>query len=148
MVRVTAEARSAKWNRERRRRLRARYSTRVLANIGRMLVEHLSGIVPPSLLGKALQYMSGQWPERVRYVGNGNWPNTNNWCKNSIGPFVVGRKGWLVSDIIAGAQTSANLFSLVEHVRRTALNRTATWSGSYQVAVRRNPRRFRMISCF
>ncbi|MGU8077258.1 IS66 family transposase [Burkholderia pyrrocinia] len=109
-----AEARSAKWKSERRQRLRSRYSARVLAIIERMLVEHLPGVVPSSLLGKALQYMSGQWPKLVRYVGNGNWPISNNLCENAIRPFVVGRKGWLFSDTVAGAQASANLYSLVE----------------------------------
>ncbi|KVD78075.1 transposase [Burkholderia ubonensis] len=109
-----AEARSAKWKAERRQRLRARYSARVLAQVEHMLVEHLPTVVPSSLLGKALQYMSGQWPKLVRYVGNGNWPISNNRCENAIRPFVVGRKGWLFSDTVAGAQASANLYSLVE----------------------------------
>jgi hypothetical protein len=82
--------------------------------IERMLVEHLPGVVPSSLLGKALQYTSGQWPKLVRYVENGNWPISNNLCENAIRPFVVGRKGWLFSDTVAGAQASANLYSLVE----------------------------------
>ncbi len=109
-----AEARSAKWTPERRQRLRTRYSARVLAIIERILVEHLPGIVPSSLLGKALQYMGGQWPKLVRYVESGNWPISNNLCENAIRPFVVGRKGWLFSDTVAGAQASANLYSLVE----------------------------------
>ncbi|WP_257820250.1 IS66 family transposase [Burkholderia glumae] len=109
-----AEARSAKWESERRQRLRARYSARVLTLIERMLIEHLPGVVPSSLLGKALQYMNGQWPKLVRYVENGNWPISNNLCENAIRPFVVGRKGWLFSDTVAGAQASANLYSLVE----------------------------------
>ncbi|MBB2984786.1 hypothetical protein FHX58_007680 [Paraburkholderia tropica] len=58
--------------------------------------------------------MSGQWPKLVRYVENGNWPISNNLCENAIRPFVVGRKGWLFSDTVAGAQASANLYSLVE----------------------------------
>ncbi|MBB3005087.1 transposase [Paraburkholderia tropica] len=58
-----AEARSAQWKPERRQRLRIRYSARVLAIVERMLIEHLPGVVPSSLLGKALQYMSGQWPK-------------------------------------------------------------------------------------
>lgn len=64
-----AEARSAKWTPERRRRLRARYSGRVLAIIERMMLEQLPMVVPSSLLGKALQYMRGQWHKLVRYVG-------------------------------------------------------------------------------
>ncbi|MET3552323.1 hypothetical protein ABIC50_002247 [Burkholderia sp. 567] len=48
------------------------------------------------------------------YVENGSWPISNNPCENAIRPFVVGRKGWLLSDTVAGAQASANLYSLVE----------------------------------
>lgn len=117
----SAEARSAKWTPERRQRLRARYSARVLSIIERILVEHLSGILPSSLRGKALQYMSGQWPKLVRYVENGNWPISNNLCENAIRPFVVGRKGWLFSDTVAGAQASANLYSLVETCKANGL---------------------------
>ncbi|WP_232442198.1 IS66 family transposase [Burkholderia ubonensis] len=86
-----AEARSAKWAPERRQRLRARYSARVLSIIERMVVEHLPSILPSSLLGTALQYMSGQWPKLVRYVENGTWPISNNLCENAIRPFVTGR---------------------------------------------------------
>lgn len=109
-----AEARSVKWAPKRRQRQRARYSARVLSIIERMLVEHLPDIVPSSLLGKALQYMSKQWPKTVRYVENGNWPISHTLCENTIRSFVVGRKGWLFSDTVAGAQASANMYSLVE----------------------------------
>ncbi len=109
-----AEARSVKWAPKRRQRQRARYSARVLSIIERMLVEHLPDIVPSSLLGKALHYMSRQWPKTVRYVENGNWPISHNLCENTIRSFVVGRKGWLFSDTVAGAQASANVYSLVE----------------------------------
>jgi len=124
-----ADVRSAQWKPERRQRLRIRYSARVLAIIERMLVEHLPGIVPSSLLGKALQYMSGQWRKLVRYVENGNWPISNSLCENAIRPFVVGRKGWLFSDTVAGAQASANLYSLVETCKVNGIDpyRYLTW---------------------
>ncbi|WP_321894046.1 IS66 family transposase [Paraburkholderia tropica] len=108
------EARAAKWTAQRRQRLRARYSSRVLAVIEHMMVRQLPTIVPSSLLGKALQYMRGQWCKLARYVENGNWPISNNLCENAIRPFVIGRKGWLFADTISGAQASANLYSLVE----------------------------------
>ncbi|WP_322067352.1 IS66 family transposase [Burkholderia ubonensis] len=117
-----AEARSVKWTPERRQRLRARYSARVLAIIERMMVEHLPTVMPSSLLGKALQYMNGQWPKLVRYVENGNWPISNNLCENAIRPFVVGRKGWLFADTVAGAQASANLYSLVETCKANGID--------------------------
>ncbi|AKM33558.1 transposase (plasmid) [Pandoraea faecigallinarum] len=109
-----AEARSTTWACERRQRLRSRYSARVLAVLEQMLTEHLPGVVPSSQLGRALQYMHGQWPKLVRYVENGAWPISNNLCENAIRPFVIGRKGWLFADTVAGAQASANLYSLVQ----------------------------------
>lgn len=81
------------------------------------MIAQLPAVVPSSLLGKALQYMSGQWPKLIRYIGNGNWPISNNLCENAIRPFVVGRKGWLFADTVAGAQASANLYSLVESAK-------------------------------
>ncbi|MBB6591732.1 transposase, partial [Ralstonia solanacearum] len=71
-------------------------------------------VVPGSLLGKAMQYLHGQWSKLVRYVENGTWPISNNPCENAIRPFVLGRKGWLFATTVAGANASANLYSLVE----------------------------------
>jgi transposase len=109
-----ADARSATWDAGRRRRLRARYSRRVLDHIEQLLMTHRDTVVPGSLLGKALQYLGSQWPKLIRYVENGEWPISNNPCENAIRPFVVGRRGWLFADTVAGAHASANLYSLVE----------------------------------
>jgi transposase len=38
----------------------------------------------------------------------------NNLCENAIRPFVIGRRNWLFADTVAGANASANLYSLVE----------------------------------
>jgi transposase len=61
-----------------------------------------------------LTYLREQWPKLIRFVENGNWPLTNNPCENFIRPFVVGRRGWLFSDTVDGANASANLYTLVE----------------------------------
>lgn len=112
-----AEARSQAWEPARRQRLRARYSAAVLARIQALLIAHLATVVPLSLLGRALAYTQGQWPKLVRYVENGSWPISNNLCENAIRPWVVGRKGWLFADTVAGAHASANLYSLIETCR-------------------------------
>ncbi|GAB3379983.1 hypothetical protein GCM10027514_19040 [Azotobacter armeniacus] len=74
-----------------------------------MLLEHLPTVVSGSLLGKALQYLSGQWPKLIRYVENGAWPISNNLCESAIRPFV------------ASAHASANLYSLVETCKANPL---------------------------
>jgi hypothetical protein len=109
-----AEARSAKWEAGRRQRMRRRYSARVLDVIHNLMLEQSPGVVPNSLLGKALTYLRAQWPKLILYVENGNWPISNNDCENSIRPFVIGRRGWLFADTVDGATASANLYSLVE----------------------------------
>ncbi|MEX3901836.1 transposase, partial [Paraburkholderia sp. BR10954] len=52
-----AEARSAKWEANRRQRLRRRYSARVLDAIRSLMLKQSPGVVPHSLLGKALTYL-------------------------------------------------------------------------------------------
>jgi len=38
----------------------------------------------------------------------------NNVCENAIRPFVVGRRNWLFADTVAGANASADLYSLLQ----------------------------------
>lgn len=109
-----AEARARDRTVQWRQRLRARYSAPVLRHIEQMLLTHLHAVAPASLLGKALTYLSGQWPKLTRYIDNGAWPIDNNLCENAIRPFVIGRKGWLFADTVGGATASANLYSLIE----------------------------------
>lgn len=97
-----------------RARLRRRYSRAVLTKIRALLDEYLETTAPTGLLGKALNYMAGQWPKLIRYVDNPAWPVDNNPCENLIRPFVLGRKAWLFSDTVGGAKASANLYSLVQ----------------------------------
>ena len=93
---------------------RQRHSVAVLDKIQALLQTHLRAVVPGSLLGKALHYLSSQWPKLVRYVTDGNYPIDNNPCENAIRPFVVGRRNWLFADTVAGANASANLYSLLQ----------------------------------
>jgi transposase len=124
-----AEARSKTWNAGRRQRLRQRYSARVLQVIKDLMIEQSPGVLPQSLLGRALSYLREQWPKLVRYLENGDWPASNNFCENSIRPFVVARKGFLFADTVAGAHASANLFSLIETCKANGIDayRYLTW---------------------
>jgi transposase len=90
------------------------HSVPVLKQIEVLLLANLHSVLPGSLLGKALHYMSGQWSKLSLYVTHGAYPIDNNACENSIRPFVIGRKNWLFSDTVAGANASANLYSLLQ----------------------------------
>lgn len=99
---------------EQRLQLRQIRSREILTQIETLLLQHLHSVLPGSLMGKALHYLSAQWPKLIRFVENGHWPIDNNACENAIRPFVVGRRNWLFSDTVGGAQASANLYSLIE----------------------------------
>ena len=93
---------------------RTLHSAKVLEQIEALALQHLHGVLPGSLLGKALHYVTAQWPKLVRYVADGRYPIDNNACENAIRPFVVGRRNWLFADTVAGANASANLYSLLQ----------------------------------
>ena len=118
------ESRSQKLEMDAQQRLHERkmHSVPVIKTIEALVLAHLHAVVPGSALGKALHYFSSQWPKLVRYVQDGRYPIDNNACENSIRPFVVGRRGWLFSDTVAGANASANLYSLVQTCKANGID--------------------------
>ena len=49
-------------------------------------------------------------------------PLSNNRAENAIRPFVVGRKNWLFSDTVHGAESSAIIYSLIETAKANGQN--------------------------
>jgi hypothetical protein len=111
---VEASARRDKLGADTLKQLRQDRSVQVLAEIEALLLRHLHSVLPGSLLGKALHYTASQWQKLTRFVEDGNYPIDNNGCENAIRPFVVGRRNWLFSDTVGGANASANLYSLLQ----------------------------------
>jgi transposase len=114
LYKVEADARRDELDAQALQQRRAQYSKPVLEQIEALALQHLHGVLPGSLLGKALHYVTAQWPKLVRYVEDGRYPIDNNACENAIRPFVVGRRNWLFADTVAGANASANLYSLLQ----------------------------------
>ncbi|MEO7953447.1 MAG: IS66 family transposase [Polaromonas sp.] len=119
---VESRARKLEMDVQQRLHQRQEHSVPVIEAIKALLLAHLHAVVPGSALGKALHYFSSQWPKLVRYVQDGRYPIDNNPCENSIRPFVVGRKSWLFSDTVAGANASANLYSLVQTCKANGID--------------------------
>lgn len=93
---------------------RKEQSVPVLQKIEALVLANLHAVAPKTMLGQALHYASGQWAKLARYVHDGKHPIDNNACENSIRPFVIGRRNWLFADTVAGANASANLYSLLQ----------------------------------
>jgi transposase len=98
-------------------RRRQRDSAQVLLDIEVLLLANLHAVLPKSLLGQALHYLASQWNKLKRYVEDGRYSIDNNVQENAIRPFCVGRRNWLFADTVAGANASANLYSLLQTCR-------------------------------
>ena len=56
------------------------------------------------------------------YLEDGRCSFTNNLSENAIRPFAVGRKNWLFSSSVDGANASAVVYTMVEMVKAHGLN--------------------------
>ncbi len=101
--------------------VRQQRSLPVVRDLRMWLDQALASVVPQSLTGKALTYLDGQWEKLVRVFDYGHVPIDTNAVENAIRPFAVGRKNWLFADTVAGAEASANLFSLIETAKANGL---------------------------
>ncbi len=63
-------------------------------------------------LSKAVKYALNEEVYLRRFLENAEVPIDNNRAENAIRPFVVGRKNWLFSTSVKGAEASAMFYSL------------------------------------
>lgn len=101
--------------------MRQRHSAAVVERFHAWALSLAPRVLPESLLGKAVHYALNQRGKLTVFLSHGEVPLDNNRAENAIRPFVIGRKGWLFADTVAGAKASANLFSLVETAKANGL---------------------------
>lgn len=106
---------------EQRLQVRQSRSVPVLKELRHWLDEHLFLVLKKSALGKAMHYLDRQWDKLTVYTTDGRFRIDNNLTENAIRPFVIGRKNWMFSTSVDGANASANLYSLVETAKANGL---------------------------
>ena len=94
-------------------RWRQEKSRPILDALHKWLVKNQAEVMPQSLIGKAISYAIGQWLYIYRYIDDGRAPIDNNLIERDIRPFTIGRKAWLFSNSVAGADASAVIYSLM-----------------------------------
>ena len=109
-------------NAEERFAIRRRDAQPIIESFKIWLEEQQPKIPPKSILGKAIGYTNEQWEFLVRYLERGDLRIDNNFVENAIRPFALGRKNWLFSQSVAGAESSATIFSLIETAKANGLN--------------------------
>ena len=73
-------------------------------------------------MGKAISYALNHWEKLTLYLSHDFIPMDNNPAENAIRPFVLGRKNFLFSDSVKGAEATALFYSLVETAKTNHLN--------------------------
>ena len=73
-------------------------------------------------MDKAVNYVLNRRETAQTYLEDGRCSFTNNLSENAIRPFAVGRKNWLFSDSVEGANASAVVYTMVEMAKAHGLN--------------------------
>jgi len=105
-----------------RYQIRKRDSLPIVERFKIWLDEQQSKVPPKSILGKAVNYATEQWPYLIRYLERGDLQIDNNFIENAIRPFALGRKNWLFSQSVEGAESSSVIYSLIETAKANGLN--------------------------
>lgn len=79
-------------------------------------------ILPKLKISEALNYAQNQKEDLMNYLKDGNCSISSNLAENSIRPFTIGRKNWLLSSSPKGAAASANVYSIIETAKTNGLN--------------------------
>lgn len=75
-----------------------------------------------SRLDKAVTYIRNRRAYLANYLEDGRCSFSNNLSENAIRPFVIGRKGWLFCDTVAGAEASSMAYTMVEMAKVNDVN--------------------------
>jgi len=104
-----------------RQRIRQAQSRPVLDKFKAWLDTLAPRVRPESKLAEAIAYTQKHWHGLIRFCDDGRVAIDNNAVENDIRPFCVGRRNWLFADSVAGARSSANLYSLIATAKASGL---------------------------
>lgn len=93
----------------------------ILQRLHEWLLAKKDDVLPRSLVGKAIHYSLSQWDKLTVFSRDGRVPIDNNFLEAHIKPFAIGRNAWMFSAVQAGANASANLYTLVESAKANGI---------------------------
>ena len=79
-------------------------------------------LLPKSSLGKAVSYLSNEYPALIGYLESGTYLIDNNLVENSIRVPAVGRRRWLFIGHPEAGWRSAVIYSIIVSCRRRGIN--------------------------
>ena len=103
---------------EDRLRIRQEEAVPILNELKDWVDELRSKISSQSTAGKAINYTYNEWKYLTPYTEDPKLNISNIDIENAIRPFAIGRRNWLFSDSVAGADASAMNYSLIETAKK------------------------------
>ena len=110
---------------EKRRKLRDKRLRPLMESFQRWAEAAVPKAVPGLALHKALLYALKYWPYVTNVLEDGRLGLDNNISERAIKSFVIGRKNFLFSDTVRGAEASAAIYSIVVTAKLNGLNQRA-----------------------
>jgi hypothetical protein len=110
---------------EQRRRARERRLRPLMESFEAWARSAVLEAVPGLALHRALAYALKYWPYVMNVLEDGHLGLDNNVSERAIKSFVIGRKNFLFSDTVAGAEASAAIYSIVVTAKLNGLNQRA-----------------------
>ena len=105
-----------------RYQLRQEKSKPILDVFKQWLDETKEKLTAKSYIATAINYTLNQWEKLIRYIDDGELGIDNNITERDIRPFTTGRKNWMFSQSVKGAEASATLYSIVMTCRANDIN--------------------------
>jgi len=106
----------------RRQAARSAEAKMVLRRIGQALDRLQPKVLPQSLLGQAIGYITHLWPGLVRYTDHGEVEIDSNQVENSIRPTAIGKKNFLFVGHPEAGWRSAVIYSILGSCHRYGIN--------------------------
>jgi transposase len=99
---------------EEKLKVRQEESKKIFTEMKGWVDDKRSKVTPKSIGGKAINYFHNEYKYLAAYLDDGKINISNCGVENKIRPFAVGRKNWLFSSSVDGADASAMFYSLIE----------------------------------
>ena len=109
------------FNPEEKFRIRQEESKTILSEMKVWVDDKRKTITPKSVGGKAINYFHNEYKYLIGYLEDGKLNISNCGVENKIRPFAVGRKNWLFSASVEGADASAMFYSIIETAKANDL---------------------------
>jgi len=113
LFRLESHATERCWDSKEIALMRKTQSAMILNEMRAWIDKNKSKCLPGSALGKAIYYADNQWDKLTNYCLDGRLEISNNRTERNIRPMAIGRKNWLFSQSVEGADASAVIYSLI-----------------------------------